>query len=134
MEIISIILNFLLASGLIGTLLFFRAKRRQENAQASGAELHNTEQVVKIQAEHIGRLDGRVEKLEEKVDKLEIIIDKKDTELDRRQTIIRQAYKCPTPNDQCPVLIMRAAIENRRREREQREFTHSAEPQGGKDL
>lgn len=117
MEIISLILNFLLASGLIGTLLFFRAKRRQENAQASGAEIHNTEQVVKIQAEHIGRLDGRVEKLEEKVDKLEIIIDKKDSELDRRQTIIRQAYKCSTPNDQCPVLIMRARLDKQLKEK-----------------
>lgn len=117
MEIASIILNFLLASGLVGTLLFFRAKRRQENAQASGAEIHNTEQVVKIQAEHITRLDGRVEKLEEKVDKLEIIIEKKDTELDRRQIIIRQAYKCKTPNDECPVLIMRVKLEKQLKER-----------------
>lgn len=117
MELFSIILNFLLASGLVGTLLFFRAKRRQENAQASGAELHNTEQVVNIQAEHITRLDGRVEKLEEKVDKLEIIIDKKDTQIDGQNTIIRQAYKCPTPNDQCPVLIMRAKIDKQQKEK-----------------
>ncbi|MDD3039512.1 hypothetical protein [Bacteroides sp.] len=115
METVSIILNFLLASGLVGTLLFFRAKRRQEVAQADSAEISNTEQVVKIQAEHITRLDGRVEKLEEKVDKLEVIIDRKDSEIDRKQTIIRQAYKCKTPQDECPVLIMRAKIEQRQK-------------------
>lgn len=115
MELFSLILNFLLASGLVGTLLFFRAKRRQEVAQADSAEISNTEQVVKIQAEHITRLDGRVEKLEEKVDKLEVIIDRKDSEIDRKQTIIRQAYKCKTPQDECPVLIMRAKIEQRQK-------------------
>lgn len=116
METISIILNFLLASGLVGTLLFFRAKRRQEVAQADSAEISNTEQVVKIQAEHITRLDGRVEKLEEKVDKLEVIIDRKDSEIDRKQTIIRQAYKCEVSNEKCPVLIKYAEVEKRRKE------------------
>lgn len=117
MELFSIILNFLLSSGLLGTLLFFRAKRRQEVAQADSAEISNTEQVVKIQAEHIIRLDGRVEKLEEKVDKLEIIIEKKDFEIDRKQTIIRQAYKCEVSNDKCPVLIKYAEVEKRRKEK-----------------
>ncbi len=113
MELLSLILNFVLASGLVGTFIFFKQKRRKETAEADHAEIDNTEQVVKIQSEHITRLDGRVEKLEEKVDKLEIIIDKKDSELDRRQTIIRQAYKCKTPNDECPVLQMRARIDQK---------------------
>ena len=75
---ISIILNFLLASGLAGTLVFFNSKRRRERAAADSAELENTEKVVAIQSEQITRLDSRVEKLEEKVDKLEIIIEHKD--------------------------------------------------------
>ena len=75
METLSIILNFLLASGLAGTILFFNSKKRKENAAADSAELENTEKVVAIQSEQITRLDGRVEKLEEKVDKLEIIIE-----------------------------------------------------------
>ena len=78
MEIVSIILNFVLASGLLGTLIFFKQKRRKENAEADGAELENTDKVIAIQSEQITRLDGRVEKLEEKVDKLEIIIEEKD--------------------------------------------------------
>lgn len=108
--------EFFMASGVVGTLLFFRAKKRKETAEADSAEIGNTEQVVKIQSEHITRLDGRVKKLEEKVDKLEIIIEKKDTEIDRKQTIIRQAYKCKVPNDECPVLIKRAEVEKRRKE------------------
>lgn len=117
MEIVSIILNFVLASGLLGTLLFFRQKRRKENAAADSAELENTEKVVAIQSEQITRLDGRVEKLEEKVDKLEIIIEHKDVEIDRSRIIIRQAYKCATPPEQCPVLIKRTEIEKKRKER-----------------
>nr|DAZ61899.1 MAG TPA: shock protein B [Caudoviricetes sp.] len=116
METLSIILNFVLASGLAGTLLFFRSKRRKEKAEADSAEIDNTEKVVAMQSEHITRLDGRVEKLEEKVDKLEIIIEHKDVEIDRNRIVIRQAYKCATPPEQCPVLIKRAEIEKHRKE------------------
>lgn len=97
METLSLILNFVLASGLAGTILFFRSKRRKASAEADSAELENTEKIVAIQSEQITRLDGRVEKLEEKVDKLEIIIEHKDVEIDRSRIIIRQAYKCDTP-------------------------------------
>ena len=107
MELVSIILNFLLASGLTGTLVFFNSKRRRERAAADSAELENTEKVVAIQSEQITRLDGRVEKLEEKGDKLEIIIEHKDVEIDRSRIVIRQAYKCDTPPERCPVLIRR---------------------------
>lgn len=100
MELVSILLNFLLASGLAGTLVFFNSKCRRERAAADSAELENTEKVVAIQSEQITRLDGRVEKLEEKVDKLEIIIEHKDVEIDRSRIVIRQAYKCARrPND-----------------------------------
>ena len=113
MELISIILNFLLASGLAGTLVFFNSKRRRERAAADSAEA--------IQSEQITRLDGRVEKLEEKVDKLEIIIEHKDVEIDRSRIIIRQAYKCDTPPERCPVLLKRQKFI----EQEQAERTRS---------
>ena len=111
MEIISLILNFLLASGLVGTFVFYRYKRREARAAADSADLENTDKIIQMQSAHIGRLDLRVEKLEEKVDKLEIIIEDKDGEINRKQAIIRQAYKCSTPADQCPVLQKRAEIE-----------------------
>ena len=117
METLSIILNFLLASGLAGTILFFNAKKRKENAAADSAELENTEKVVAIQSEQITRLDGRVEKLEEKVGTLEIIIEHKDVEIDR--IIIRQAYKCETPPERCPVLLKRAELERKRKENDE---------------
>ena len=111
METISIILNFVLASGLAGTLIFFKQKRRKENAEADGAELENTDKVIAIQSEQITRLDGRVEKLEEKVDKLEIIIEEKDVQLECNRIVIRQAYKCSTPPEQCPVLLKRVEMD-----------------------
>ena len=119
METLSIILNFILASGLAGTILFFNAKKRKENAAADSVELENTEKVVAIQSEQITRLDGRVEKLEEKVGKLEIIIEHKDVEIARSRIIIRQAYNCATPPEQCPVLLKRAELERKRKENDE---------------
>ena len=110
METLSIILNFLLASGLAGTILFFNAKKRKEDAAADSAELENTEKVVAIQSEQITRLDGRGEKLE-------IIIEHKDVEIDCSRIVIRQAYKCKTPPEHCPVLLKRAELEHRRKDR-----------------
>ena len=121
MELISIILNFLLASGLAGTLVFFNSKRRRERAAADSAELENTEKVVAIQSEQITRLDGRVEELAEKVGRVEIIIEHKDVEIDRSRIIIRQAYKCDTPPERCPVLLKRQKFI----EQEQAERTRS---------
>jgi len=111
LEIISLVLNLLLASGLLGTFLFFRSKRRQAKAEADNSEIVNTEKIVHLQAEQIDRLDARVEKLEQKVDKLEQIIRGKDAEIDRNRTIIRQAYKCSVPQDDCPVLIKKRDVE-----------------------
>ncbi len=106
------IFNIVLASGVVGTLIFYRSKRRKESAAADSAEIDNTDKIVSMQSEHITRLDGRVEKLEEKVDKLEIIIEHKDTEIDTKQSIIRQAYNCKHPNHECPVLIRYKEVEN----------------------
>ena len=116
METLRLILNFVLASGLAGTILFFRSKRRKASAEADSAELENTEKIVAIQSEQITRLDGRVEKLEEKVDKLEIIIEQKEVEIERSRIIIRQAFKWESPPEHCPVLIKRAEMERRRKE------------------
>lgn len=114
METISIILNFILASGLLGTLIFFKSKKRKEAAEADSAEIKNTEQVVAIQSEQITRLDGRVEKLEAKVDKLEIIIEHKDVEINQGRRIIRQAYKCMTPPEECPVLLLQKELNQKK--------------------
>ena len=57
MEILSIIINFILASGLVGTVLFFRSKKRKESAEADSAELKNTEQGY-CYAGHVGGSEG----------------------------------------------------------------------------
>lgn len=112
-EIISLITNFLLASGLLGTVIFFRSKKRKAEAEAENAEIENTDKIVLMQSQHIDRLDVRVAKLEDKVDKLEIIIEKKDSEINRKLYIIRQAYKCEISPDKCPVLLKKTEIDKR---------------------
>lgn len=89
LEIIRLILNFLLASGLVGTLLFFKTKKRKES----------------------------VETLEKKLDKLSIIIENKDVEISENRHIIRQAFKCEyvdTPED-CPVLTLKAEYDRKKK-------------------
>lgn len=117
METVSIILNILLTSGFLGTLIFFRSKKRKEAAEADSAEIKNTEQVIAIQSEQITRLDGRVEKLETKVDKLEVIIEHKDVEINQGRRIIRQAYKCKTPPEECPVLTLQKELNQKKDQR-----------------
>lgn len=116
-QIVSLVLNFILGSGLVGTVLFYRPKKRRENAEARHSELRNTEQIVTIQSQQIKRLDGRVETLEKKVDKLSVIIESKDVELSENRHIIRQAFKCEhvdTPDD-CPVLRLKGEYDRKRK-------------------
>ena len=131
METLSLILNFLLASGLIGTLIFFKPKKRKELAEANSAELKNTEQIVSIQSEQISRLDGRVNKLEHKVGKLEIIIEHKDSEIDKGRNIIRQAYKCRIPPEECPVLCKRAELDEQEKAEKENEEESAEEVADG---
>lgn len=130
LQLTSLILNFILGSGLVGTLIFLKPKKRKENAEAKSEELKNTEQVVEIQSQQIRRLDGRVEKLEDKVDKLTLIIEKKDVIIDQNRAMIRQADKCDRGADQCPVLILKAEIERRRKERIEKELKQEKEDEG----
>ena len=113
-QIISLVLNFILTSGLVGTILFFKPKKRKENAEAQSSELKNTEQIVNLQSQQIQRLDGRVETLEKKVDKLSVIIEHKDVEL---RHIIRQAFKCDYVDEpaDCPVLTLKAEYDRKRK-------------------
>lgn len=110
METISIILNFILASGLAGTFLFFKFKRRKEKASAELAEIDNLHKVIQIQADQINRLDGRLDKLETKVEKMDEIIERKNFQLEQKREIIRQAFKCDKSAEECPVLIKRAEL------------------------
>nr|DAO21519.1 MAG TPA: shock protein B [Caudoviricetes sp.] len=127
METINIILNFILASGMVGTVLFFKSKKRKEAAEADSAELKNTEQIVSIQSEQISRLDGRVNKLEHEVGKLEIIIEHKDSEIDKGRNIIRQAYKCKIPPEECPVLCKKAELEEQEKADKEKQEEQTAE-------
>lgn|GEM_PF-1858268 len=116
-QIISLVLNFILASGLVGTILFFKPKKRKENAEAQSSELKNTEQIVNIQSQQIKQLDGRGETLEKKVDKLSIIIEHKDVELSENRHIIRQAFKCEYVDEpaDCPVLTLKAEYDRKKK-------------------
>lgn len=46
MELISLILNFVLGSGIIGLLIFYRSKKRKASAEATNSELTNSDKII----------------------------------------------------------------------------------------
>lgn len=77
MELISLILNFILATGLAGTLLFYRSKARKESAEADRAELENRQTEFSLQRESVQFLGAQLQEAYAEVDKLQDIINRK---------------------------------------------------------
>ncbi|MEG2495537.1 MAG: hypothetical protein RSB32_07555 [Mucinivorans sp.] len=62
MEIVSPILNFILGSGIVGLLIFYRSKKRKAAAEAHGAELTNSDKLIAQYEKYIDTL--RAEQLD----------------------------------------------------------------------
>lgn len=86
----STILNFILASGLLGTLLFYKSKRRTEQAQAQGAEIHNRQSEFELQRQAVEFLGSQLTEAYTEIDKMQEIISKKREEIIE---LIRQTKK-----------------------------------------
>lgn len=65
MEIASLILNFILGSGIISMLFFYRSKRRKADAEANTAEINNEHTEVE-------RLEARLKVRDDKIDTMYI--------------------------------------------------------------
>ena len=76
MEIVSLIFNFLLASGLFGTLIFYRAKRRKESAEAAGAEIVNMQAEFGIHRQSVEFLSQQLAEAYAEIDKMQGIINR----------------------------------------------------------
>lgn len=74
MELITLILNFVLGSGLIGVLLFYNSKRRKENASAAAMELDAT-------AKQIDYLSRQLSDMFAENDRMQELLDRKKAEL-----------------------------------------------------
>lgn len=88
MEIVSVILNFVLATGLMGTLIFYRSKARKESAEADRAELENRQTEFGLQRESVQFLGRQIQEAYAEVDKLQDIINRK------RDQIIELISQC----------------------------------------
>lgn len=88
MDIISVILNFLLATGLMGTLIFYRSKARKESAEADRAEIENRHSEFSLQRESVQFLGSQIQEAYAEVDKLQEIINRK------RDQIIELISQC----------------------------------------
>ncbi len=90
MEIVSIILNFLLGSGIAGMLIFYSAKRREAAAQASSAENNARDGEFTIQRENIEFLSTRLSEAWAEVEKMQELLNCKRDEI---ITLIAQAER-----------------------------------------
>ncbi|MFI3286973.1 MAG: hypothetical protein R3Y61_00690 [Rikenellaceae bacterium] len=71
MELISLILNLVLSSGTIGTIIFFTSQKRKANAEATSAEFSAKEQEFTIQKENIEFLSLRLQNSWAEVEKIQ---------------------------------------------------------------
>lgn len=81
MEYISLILNFALGSGLLGVMVFYSSKRREANAQASGAEGEVRNQEFAIQRQQIEFLSTQLHEAWGEVEKMQGVINDKRTQI-----------------------------------------------------
>lgn len=87
MEIISIILNFVLGSGIVGMLIFYSSKRRKAAAEATVAEIGSVREQHAIEREGIAFLSCQLQEAWSEVEKLQNII---NTKRDQIIDLIRQ--------------------------------------------
>lgn len=80
-ELLSLVLNFILGTGLLGTLLFYGARRRKEQAEASGVELENQEQDFEIHRRSVEFLSAQLSQAYTEIDKMQSIINLKREEI-----------------------------------------------------
>lgn len=77
MELLSLILNFVLSSGLVGLLIFYTSKRRKAAAEASSAETEVKGQEFSIQKTNIEFLSSQLQEAWAEVEKMQQIINGK---------------------------------------------------------
>lgn len=80
-DIISLIINLLLGSGLIGTFIFYRSKRRVEAAQARSAELGVRRESAEFERSSVVFLQGQLSDAYVEIDKMQEIINAKREEI-----------------------------------------------------
>ena len=74
MELISLILNFVLSSGLIATLIFYKIKRRAEIAEVVAKETGNRRNSISIEHLSIEFLKSQLSDAYNEIDKMQEII------------------------------------------------------------
>lgn len=77
MEMISVILNFVLGSGLLATLLFYEANRRKINADAANEELNVKKSALSIEHQTVEFLQNQLCEAYVEIDKMQDIINQK---------------------------------------------------------
>lgn len=77
MEILSLILNFVLGSGIVGVVVFYSSQRRKADAEASSAEFEVKGKEFSIQKVNIEFLSSQLQEAWSEVEKMQEIINSK---------------------------------------------------------
>lgn len=113
LQIISLILNALLTSGMVVTLATIRSVRKRAKADAASAEIDNARRLVENFDSYI------VKPLKDQVDELK-------TSVQNLQSAIRQISNCPH-REHCPVADMLDRMQNKP-EGERKQLPPPADP------
>lgn len=115
METLSVILNFILGSGLIGTVIFYSSSRRKANAEAETAEINSQKERTSAERENIAFLSSQLQEAWSEVEKMQNIINEKreqiismmrqtkqlEIELIEQNAIAKRASLLSCANAQC---------------------------------
>lgn len=81
MELISLILNFVLGSGLITIVVFYSSQKRKQAADASAAEVSVKRSKMELEHESIRFLQSQLNEAYTEIDKMQEIINRKRDEI-----------------------------------------------------
>ncbi len=107
MEIVSLLLNFILGSGMLGVLVFYSSKRRKAQAEASSAEVDARGQELSIQRENIEFLASQLQEAWAEVEKLQTLLNSKR---DQIVSLIAQTKKLEIELIECHSSMRRAEL------------------------
>ena len=74
METLSLILNFILSSGLIATLVFYKIQRRDKIAEVVAKETENRQDSISIEQQSVAFLKSQLSDAYREIDKMQEII------------------------------------------------------------
>ena len=108
-------------SGIIATFMYYSQNKRLKSAEARSAEIDNLFRVIASLKEEIERLQVKQKSLEDRLNDKDKLVSSLYREIEARelkesnlQRSINCALTCKVKSSECPVLLKKAELEDKR--------------------